>query len=96
MFLLKGTDKTTISTIFSVKRQGDVSRYLSQARVALMKNFVNNNLGAASLNDAAILLNILEKDIELGKLIKQNDFFIVDRGFRDCVDVLEKKYNLMV
>ena len=50
----------------------------------------------ATLNDAAILLNILEKDIELGKLIKQNYFLIVDRGFRDCVDVLEKKYNLMV
>jgi hypothetical protein len=50
MFLLKGNDKTTISTIFSIKRQGDVGRYLSRARVALMKNFINNNLGAASQN----------------------------------------------
>jgi hypothetical protein len=36
-FKLKGTDQTTISTIFSIKTQGDVSRYLSQARTALMK-----------------------------------------------------------
>ena len=50
MFLSKGTDQTTISTIFSIKTQGDVSRYLSQARVALMKNFVHDNLGADSQN----------------------------------------------
>ena len=50
MFQLKGTDQTTLSTFLSIKTQGDVSRYLSQARVALMKNFVHNNLGAASQN----------------------------------------------
>ena len=50
MFLLKGLDQTTISTIFRIKTQGDAGRYLSQTRVALMKNFVHNNLGAASKN----------------------------------------------
>jgi hypothetical protein len=49
-FILKGTDQTTISAIFSMKTQGDVSHYLSQARTALMKNFVHNNLGASTQN----------------------------------------------
>ena len=50
----------------------------------------------ATLNDAAILLNILEKDYNLRALIKKDDVFIVDRGFRDCVNILEKNYNLKV
>ena len=53
MFLLKGTDQTTISTIFSIKTQG--GHYLSQARVALMKNFIHNNLGTASQNCESLL-----------------------------------------
>jgi hypothetical protein len=39
----------------------------------------------ATLNDAAILLNILEKDSKLGELMQKDSTFIVDRGFRDCV-----------
>ena len=50
----------------------------------------------ATLNDAAILLNILEKDLSLQTLIEKDDVFILDRGFRDAVDYLELKYNLKV
>jgi hypothetical protein len=55
----------TISTFFSIKTPGDISRYLSQARVALMKNFVHNNLGAASQNRESWLKHIssIAKDL---------------------------------
>jgi hypothetical protein len=50
----------------------------------------------ATLNDAAILLNILEEDSKLGELMQKADTLIVDRGFRDCVEVLENKYGFQV
>jgi hypothetical protein len=50
----------------------------------------------ATLNDAAILLNILEEDSKLGELMQKADTLIVDRGFRDCVVVLENKYGFQV
>ena len=41
----------------------------------------------ATQNDASILLNILKTDEKLGFIIKDNDIFVIDRGFRDCVKV---------
>jgi hypothetical protein len=55
-----------------------------------------NGLYEATLNDAAILLNILEKYYNLRALIKKDDVFIVYRGFRDCVNISEKTYILKV
>ncbi len=43
-----------------------------------------------TVNDAAILLNFLDKDLGLQTLINKGDF-IQDRGFRDTVDDLEMK-----
>ena len=40
----------TIATLFNIKTQGDVSRYLNQTRVALIKDFVRYNLGPDTLS----------------------------------------------
>jgi hypothetical protein len=50
----------------------------------------------ATKNDATILLDILKKDQNLNTLLKKDDIFILDRGFRDCVKDLENKYELKV
>ena len=43
-WLKTGVDQTTISVIFGIKRQQDVSRYLTQAREGLT-SFVNSHIG---------------------------------------------------
>ncbi|CAF1079292.1 unnamed protein product, partial [Brachionus calyciflorus] len=48
----------------------------------------------ATKNDASILLDIFEKDDELKQLIQPGDILLLDRGFRDCKDILEKEYKL--
>ena len=50
----------------------------------------------ASKNDAKILSTILKEDKDLTLLLKDNDIFVLDRGFRDCVKELEDEYNLQV
>lgn len=50
----------------------------------------------ATNNDATIIIDVLEKNPELTSLIKANDVFILDRGFRDCVQTLKQKYNYFV
>jgi hypothetical protein len=45
----------------------------------------------ATKNDATILSEILENDEHLRNLLKKDDVFILDRGFRDVIDELEKK-----
>ena len=47
----------------------------------------------ATWNDAKILVDILEDLGDLPSLLSEGDFWILDRGFRDCIDVLEKTYN---
>lgn len=46
MFWLKsGLDQTTIATLFELESQQDVSRYNSQVRESLIKNFCTKYLG---------------------------------------------------
>ena len=80
-FILKGTDQTTISTIFSIKTQGDVSRYLSQARTALMKNFVHNNLGASTQNRESWLKHNSSIAKELLECSDDQLIFVADGKF---------------
>jgi hypothetical protein len=47
-------------------------------------------------NDASIISAIIEQESELRSLLIPNDVLILDRGFRDCVDNLKKKYQLLV
>lgn len=49
----------------------------------------------ATDNDATIIEKVFANDQELKKLLKENDLFISDRGFRDCVEFLENM-NLIV
>jgi hypothetical protein len=46
----------------------------------------------ATKNDATILKHIFDTDQDLLSLIKSGDIFLVDRGFRDCVEDLQNKY----
>lgn len=48
----------------------------------------------ATLNDASILLKVLEKDQNLVDLIQAEDVMILDRGFRDALDNLKTKYKI--
>ncbi len=48
-------DQTTIATLFNIKYQSDVSRYLKQARDALLRDFVPNNLGPKATNRNELL-----------------------------------------
>ena len=50
----------------------------------------------ATKNDATILLDILKKDKKLNTLLRKGDIFILDRGFRDCINDLENKYGFKV
>lgn len=50
----------------------------------------------ATNNDANILINVLEENPDLLSLLKPNDVFILDRGFRDCVQILKQKYHYCV
>jgi len=48
----------------------------------------------ATKNDARILSEVLANDNDLKTLLKPNDLFILDRGFRDCRKELKEMYNL--
>ena len=48
----------------------------------------------ANENDASILKSILTTNQELSSLIKKNDVFVLDRGFRDCIELLENEFQL--
>ena len=50
---------------------------------------------AATYNDAKIIENIFEKKDDFKKLIHPGDLLILDRGFRDIVKQLEKKYKII-
>lgn len=45
----------------------------------------------ANQNDAEILKNIIQDPNGLSKLLLEGDTFVLNRGFRDIVDDLEKK-----
>lgn len=45
----------------------------------------------ANLNDAEIMNKILEQNNSLSELFIQNDIFLVDRGFRDSLDIMINK-----
>ena len=45
-------------------------------------------------NDARILKHILSTDSALVKLLKEEDILIVDRGFRDAIQILKEKYKI--
>ena len=49
---------------------------------------------AATINDASIIKDILQNNIDLKNLICENDVFLLDRGFRDCVNELKSVYSL--
>ena len=48
----------------------------------------------ATKNDANLLSAILKEDSNLRAVVKDNDIFVLDRGFRDCVKELENDYLL--
>jgi hypothetical protein len=48
----------------------------------------------ATKNDARILSEVLANDNDLKTLLKPNDLFILDRGFRDCRKELKEMYKL--
>lgn len=46
------------------------------------------------MNDASILIQVLEKDQNLVNLIRAGDVMILDRGFRDALVELNTKYKI--
>jgi hypothetical protein len=50
----------------------------------------------ATLNDDKILRHILQTDRHLRGILEANDFFFLDRGFRDTVTLLQEEYALNV
>ena len=48
----------------------------------------------ASQNDATILETIFKSNKDLRKLIEADDHILLDRGFRNVIDTLEKDYHL--
>ncbi len=48
----------------------------------------------ATKNDATILTDILSNEKDLTTLLQPNDVFLLDRGFRDCVEHLKNTYNI--
>ena len=47
----------------------------------------------ATFNDSKIMVDVLENYPDLTSLLNEGDFVILDRGFRDCIQKLEKTYN---
>lgn len=45
----------------------------------------------ANQNDAEILKSVIEDSNSLRKFLKEGDIFVLDRGFRDIKDILEKE-----
>ena len=50
----------------------------------------------ATKNDATILSMVLKNDHNLRALLKKDDTFVLDRGFRDSVKELTQKYEFKV
>ena len=48
-------DQTTVATLFNIKCQSDVSRYLKHARDALLRDFVPNNIGPTATSRKELL-----------------------------------------
>ncbi len=48
----------------------------------------------ATLNDAQIMIKVLETDKDLRRLIKEGDILIAERGFRDCKNSIKKDYKM--
>ena len=46
----------------------------------------------ASKNDATILSTLLETNEDLKSILRDNDTFVLDRGFRDCVKDLKETF----
>jgi hypothetical protein len=42
------------------------------------------------------MMEVLENDAELRSLLNEKDIFLLDRGFRDCIEELESDYKLIV
>ncbi len=49
----------------------------------------------ATLNDAKIMEHNMNNDKSLINILRPNDLAILDRGFRDVVDLLNRKYQLL-
>ncbi|CAF1052181.1 unnamed protein product [Brachionus calyciflorus] len=49
---------------------------------------------AAVENDALIMESVMEKDLDLRKLLKKGDLAIFDRVFKDCISRLKSFYGL--
>ena len=45
-------------------------------------------------NDAKILTTILNCSTDFPNLIMRNDLIVLDRGFRDCVQILNKEFGI--
>jgi hypothetical protein len=53
-------------------------------------------LYAATVNDAKIMEDVFENDVNLRELIKPDDILIADRGFRDCIKIVKERYKINV
>ena len=53
-------------------------------------------LYAATVNDAKIMGDVFENDVNPRELIKPEDIFIADRGFRDCIKIVKKRFKINV
>lgn len=93
IFLLKlrsGMSNQLLATIFGISKSS-LCRAVKSVRTALMKSFVPNHLGLARNNDATILNHMLHNNVEdLKGWFHEDDVFVVDRGFRDSVELLEE------
>ncbi|XP_025267723.1 uncharacterized protein LOC112639073 [Camponotus floridanus] len=50
----------------------------------------------ANQNDAEILKSVIEDPNSLRKFLKEGDIFVLDRGFRDIKDILEKDFRVLM
>lgn len=93
IFLLKlrsGMSNQLLATIFGISKSS-LCRAVKSVRTALMKSFVPYHLGLARNNDATILNHMLHNNVEdLKGWFHEDDVFVVDRGFRDSVEMLEE------
>ena len=48
------------------------------------------------MNDAKIMEDVFENDVNLRELIKPDDILIADRGFRDCIKIVKKRFKINV
>lgn len=49
----------------------------------------------AAKTNASIILDIWKQEEDLRSLLKPNDIFLLDRGFRDAIEKLNKEYELV-